>query len=172
MVITQLYYLCFQFCAALRYLATGANYSTIADYQGISKATLSRAVHEVIRFLWSLTYEYIIWPYFPNQLGDKAREFYESTGKPCTVGCIDGTHIAIKKTPLEEEGEYINRKLYHSLNVMVMKILSSFYKKLSFFIFYLLNIDMCFFKNFFLNDDYIETFFVNQNLINCRLSVM
>lgn len=114
-----LYLLFLQFCAALRYLATGANYSTIADGQGISKATMSRAVNEVIRFLWSLTYEYIVWPYYPEQLAEKAREFYELTGKPCTVGCVDGTHIAIKRPTMDEEPEYINRKLYHSLNVMV-----------------------------------------------------
>lgn len=109
-----------QFCAALRYLATGASYKTISEYQGISKASLSRAVDEVVTFLCSITHQHIVWPYERTALRDKARQFYAQTRKPCTVGCIGGTHIGIMRPSMQDEGSYINKHLYHSLNVMVM----------------------------------------------------
>lgn len=34
------------------------------------------------------------------------------------LGCVDGTFIRIQ-TPSENEPDYVNRKGYHSLNVMV-----------------------------------------------------
>lgn len=35
------------------------------------------------------------------------------------IGAIDGTHVAIT-TPYVDEHLYVNRKRYHSLNVMVV----------------------------------------------------
>ena len=35
------------------------------------------------------------------------------------VGCVDGTHIPLQK-PTRNEGAYVCRKGYHSLNVMVI----------------------------------------------------
>lgn len=106
-------------CAALRYLATGANFRTISDYQGISKSTLSLCVKEVVNFLGSLADEYICWPNDRRQLEEKATGFYVKHGKPCTVGVVDGTQIAILRPDIEIEYNYLNRKVYHSLNVMV-----------------------------------------------------
>lgn len=34
------------------------------------------------------------------------------------IGCIDGTHIPIK-APSINEGDYVNRKSVHSINVQV-----------------------------------------------------
>ena len=36
-----------------------------------------------------------------------------------TFGCIDGTHIRIQ-APSEDEKSYVNRKKYHSINVMAV----------------------------------------------------
>ena len=63
--------------------------------------------------------EHIVWPYNRDQLKEKALGFYEKTGRPCTIGCIDGTQVPIKKPSGDEEAGYVNRKQYHSLNVMV-----------------------------------------------------
>lgn len=43
----------------------------------------------------------------------------EKFGFPGVIGCIDGTHVAIVR-PTEHEEAYFNRKLYHSLNVMIV----------------------------------------------------
>lgn len=41
------------------------------------------------------------------------------SGFPNVVGCVDGTHIKIK-APNVNEGEYVNRTGFHSLNVQVI----------------------------------------------------
>ena len=49
------------------------------------------------------------------------RGFAEIANMPGVVGCIDGTHIRIKR-PIEFEKAFVNRKHYHSINVQVNKI--------------------------------------------------
>lgn len=44
---------------------------------------------------------------------------YLASQIPGTLGYIDGTHVAIK-APRQEEHVYLNRKHYHSLNVMIL----------------------------------------------------
>ncbi|XP_039523259.1 putative nuclease HARBI1, partial [Pimephales promelas] len=43
----------------------------------------------------------------------------EVSGFPNVIGCIDGTHIPIK-APSINEGDYVNRKSVHSINVQVI----------------------------------------------------
>ncbi|KAL4703688.1 hypothetical protein ACJJTC_005252 [Scirpophaga incertulas] len=45
--------------------------------------------------------------------------FYEKFKIPSTVGCIDGTHVAIVK-PSQNEERFYNRKGYHSRNVLII----------------------------------------------------
>lgn len=47
-----------------------------------------------------------------------SQDFAQMHGFPCVLGCIDGTHIGIQ-APVEEEKNFVNRKGFHSLNVMV-----------------------------------------------------
>ncbi|EFN65053.1 hypothetical protein EAG_12312, partial [Camponotus floridanus] len=42
------------------------------------------------------------------------------TGFPGVIGAIDGTHIAIFPPERKREHLFINRKLYHLLNVMIV----------------------------------------------------
>ena len=39
-------------------------------------------------------------------------------GLPNVIGCIDGTHIPITASALDE-GDYVNRKSFHSNNIQV-----------------------------------------------------
>lgn len=110
-----------QMCLALRYFATGANYSVIGDFQGVSKSTVCNCVREVSSYFMDHVNDYVIFPRTLQQREDKANEFAELyDDKPFVMGCIDGTHIAIIR-PVEEEPTFINRKNYASLNVMVSK---------------------------------------------------
>lgn len=38
------------------------------------------------------------------------------------IGAIDGSHIAVFPPQTEREHLFINRKLYHSLNVMIVRM--------------------------------------------------
>lgn len=46
-------------------------------------------------------------------------QFFEVAGFPCVVGAVDGTHIRIQGPCVHEE-VYVNRHLYHSINVQVV----------------------------------------------------
>lgn len=52
--------------------------------------------------------------------------FFEKTGFPGVIGCVDGTHVKIIKPRFDVQHLYYNRKGYHSLNVMVVCINGSF----------------------------------------------
>ncbi|KAK0141461.1 putative nuclease HARBI1 [Merluccius polli] len=43
----------------------------------------------------------------------------QDTGLPNVLGCIDGTHVPIT-APSENEGDYVNRKSFHSINVQII----------------------------------------------------
>ncbi|XP_062551110.1 putative nuclease HARBI1 [Armigeres subalbatus] len=45
--------------------------------------------------------------------------FYQKTGFPGVIGCIDGTHISIIP-PARDKHLYYNRKGFHSLNVLLV----------------------------------------------------
>lgn len=45
--------------------------------------------------------------------------FMEKFHFPGVLGCIDGTHVAIIR-PKEHEETFLNRKNYHSLNVLIV----------------------------------------------------
>ena len=58
-----------------------------------------------------------------NQITTK-KQFYTKFGLPGIIGAIDGVHIAIQAPPstdLQNPGYlYRNRKVYHSINAMVV----------------------------------------------------
>lgn len=107
----------FQFCLALRYYATGSFYSAIGDTQGVHKSTVCRSVYDVTNFLYDTSETYIKFPRW-DEFALYAQDFAAMHGFPCVIGCIDGTHIAIQ-SPSGDERNFVNRKGYHSLNVMV-----------------------------------------------------
>ena len=111
-------------CLALRYLATGANYSVIGDTQGVHKSTVCRAVHEVVDFFCANQASFIKWPANFSKRCRISGDFYKLYGKvPGVLGCIDGTHISIIEPKGNQRG-FLNRKGYHSLNVMVVTMFS------------------------------------------------
>lgn len=106
-------------CLALRYLATGANFSLIGDYQGVCKSTVSHCVRDFVWYMYTKQQDYIHFPMNEAERYITAQGFFETYGgKPLCIGCIDGSHIPII-TPSVNEPAYINRKGYHSVNAMV-----------------------------------------------------
>ncbi|KAK0139204.1 putative nuclease HARBI1 [Merluccius polli] len=49
---------------------------------------------------------------------------HRTTGLPNVIGCIDGTQIPIT-APAQNEGDYVNRKSFHSINVQMHSNVSS-----------------------------------------------
>ncbi|CAC5415191.1 HARBI1 [Mytilus coruscus] len=93
-----------QVLTALIYYARGSFQQVVGDFSRTSRA-LAAKVADFIKF-----------PLSPwEQLAVK-QGFSSEFNMPNTVGCIDGTLIAIKR-PTEREDAYVCRKMFHALNV-------------------------------------------------------
>ncbi|XP_056023137.1 putative nuclease HARBI1 [Ostrea edulis] len=106
-----------QLLVFLRFDATGAFHQLIGDSIHFSRSTAGRCIRRVASALVSLANRYIIFPTDQNATNTK-RKFHNIAGFPGVLGCVDGTFIRIQ-TPVENEPDYVNRKGYHSLNVMM-----------------------------------------------------
>ena len=103
---------------ALRYLSTGSMQLTISDTVSVSQSSVSRIVRRFVRFLCSRLTRYIYMP-TDEELPTIKRKFYQISRFPNVMATIDGTHIRIL-APSEHKEVYVNRKGFHSLNVMVV----------------------------------------------------
>ena len=97
----------------LYYLASTAEYRTIANLFGVSVAFVSTCIKEVCEAISNKMASAISFPSGDNLL--KVIQGYdEDWGFPMCGGAIDGTHIPIL-APNESHRDYINRKGYHSI---------------------------------------------------------
>lgn len=109
--------------AALRFFAEGSYQKGVGNdlFAGMAQPTLSKALSSVIE-----AFEVEICPVaiqFPTSEAEKdeiKRSFYEKTGFPGVIGCVDGTHVKIFKPISHIQHLYYNRKGFHSLNVMLV----------------------------------------------------
>ncbi|XP_026012830.1 putative nuclease HARBI1 [Astatotilapia calliptera] len=105
-------------CTALRFFANGSFLYNIGDAEHVSKATVCRAVRNVTVALKRLLYTFVVFPgHRPTRFIKEG--FHKIAGFPGVIGCIDGTHIPII-APSANEGDYVNRKSVHSINVQII----------------------------------------------------
>lgn len=107
-----------QVLIALRFFATGSFLQIVGDSLGVDKSTVSRVVTDVTEALVQLRHDFISWPNEDVKM-EIRRGFFSLGGFPNVIGCIDGTHIRIQ-APSEDEKSFVNRKSYHSINVMAV----------------------------------------------------
>ena len=114
-----------QLCIACRFYSLGGYLSAIADVHHVRKTTASIqhwiTLHKYCR-LDSRLSEFVN---FPNHALVQ-QSFYDYGQFPRIIGCIDGTHIKIKKP--SQNGHvymmyrYINRKNVDSINVLLVYV--------------------------------------------------
>ena len=97
----------------LYFLASTAEYRTIGNLFGVSKAFVCLCIREVC-YAITKRLSYVI--HFPqgNELIEVIRSYENKWDFPMCAGAIDGTHIPIR-APIESNVEYVNRKGYHSI---------------------------------------------------------
>ncbi|CAG5019210.1 unnamed protein product [Parnassius apollo] len=105
----------------LSFLATGSYQRIVGLTQHLIQRTTSRCIRQVVE---ALSHPAILnkWILFPSSQQKQAQirlEFQRRFRLPDIVGCIDCTHVAIVKPPVEEH-LFFNRKGYHSLNVQIV----------------------------------------------------
>lgn len=109
-----------QLMCALRYLATGDKFRTIADTIGVHISTVSRSVTSVSEALTKHLQTFVFFPSDQNSIQQTKHGFFEIANFPGIVGCIDCTQVRIQAPTGDQEPHYVNRKGYHSINVQAI----------------------------------------------------
>ncbi|KHJ79098.1 transposase, IS4 family [Oesophagostomum dentatum] len=100
---------------ALQSLATGNFQITEGDLFSLSQPTVSRCFNAVLKAIAHRKSEFIKWP-TPEQEESIKNKFYELTGIPQVIGCIDGTFVKVSP-PRRVEYAYVTRKGFKAINV-------------------------------------------------------
>ena len=106
------------FCT-LRFLATGSFQQVVADLHGVSKASVSRSVHNVCLALCHHAREFISFPSGSAEIRKTKENFFLLSGLPNTLGVIDGTLFPIKGPSIDKHFN-VCRKGYHAMNVQAV----------------------------------------------------
>ncbi|XP_057689511.1 putative nuclease HARBI1 [Corythoichthys intestinalis] len=105
-------------CLSLRYFASGQYMYSIGDAEHLSKNTVCRAIRKVVLALAKLVDAFVVFPGHLTALQIK-EGFYAIAGFPRVIGVIDCTHIPISASLGEHEGDFVNRKSQHTINVQM-----------------------------------------------------
>lgn len=106
-----------QLLVALRYMATGNFQLTLGDCTDMSQPSVCICLRHVSAAIARLAPEYIKFPDPANE-NDIMQQFTRIAGMPGVIGCVDGTHIAIKSPGGPNAELYRCRKNFFSINVM------------------------------------------------------
>ncbi|KAM7306726.1 putative nuclease HARBI1 [Ixodes scapularis] len=108
-----------QVLLALRVYASGSFQSVVGDVVHLSQASASRVVNCVSQAIVLMATEEIRFRTARRAVSLTSLAFFGIAGFPMVLGCIDGTHIAIKVSK-EDKPAYLNRKGYTSINVQAI----------------------------------------------------
>ncbi|XDV21828.1 hypothetical protein PO909_026848 [Leuciscus waleckii] len=83
------------------------------------KSAVCRAIRKVYLALKQFLGSFVI---FPSHLRPQAvkQNFFAIAAFPNVIGAIDCTHVPIKAPPGPNEGDFVNRKGFHSVNVQMV----------------------------------------------------
>ncbi|XP_068100249.1 putative nuclease HARBI1 [Hyperolius riggenbachi] len=104
---------------ALHFLGKGSFQQVCGEVIGISQATCSRFLTQVVRAICSIAAQHIYMPKERSEWNEVKSKFYRVAGMPNVLGAIDCTHVPLIPPKLKEH-IYRNRKSYHSTNIQVV----------------------------------------------------
>ena len=99
----------------LYYLKDQGSLRMTANAFGVSVATVSVSLRKVCGAICKLGPKYIKFPLTTEEIKGAALEFEKKFHFPQVIGCIDGTHIPIRK-PQEDPHDFFCYKMKYSLN--------------------------------------------------------
>lgn len=104
----------------LYFLKDTGSMAMTANTFGVALCTVSRHVVQVSYAIAKhLGPKYIHLPMSKDEMRQKSAEFEAKFGMPQAFGCIDGTHVRIKR-PVCNSQEYFNYKQFYSLSVQAV----------------------------------------------------
>ncbi|XP_029435736.1 putative nuclease HARBI1 [Rhinatrema bivittatum] len=104
---------------ALNFFGTGSFQNPVSKVAGMTQASVSRNLAQVLKAMMKRKRDYIFFPTDPAELQQIRSGFMGIAGMPNVLGAIDCTHIALRPGAEEESG-FRNRKHFHSMNVQVV----------------------------------------------------
>ena len=107
----------------LYYFTSTAEFRTIANLFGVSRAFLCNCIKDVCCAITKNLQRRLIYIPKDDELKSILETYKEKWGFPMCAGAIDGTHIAII-APMEDNTDYVNRKGYHSVVAAILKVLN------------------------------------------------
>ncbi|XP_058813410.1 putative nuclease HARBI1 [Topomyia yanbarensis] len=112
----------FKLSVALRFFAEGGYQRGAGNdlFVGMAQPTVSKGLSEVLDIFEAVVCPQVI--KFPSGDSEKSsikHAFFQKTGFPGVIGCIDGTHIKIV-APSKDKHLFYNRKGFYSINVMLV----------------------------------------------------
>ena len=107
-----------QVLVTLQYYASGTFQAIVGDNITCDQSTACRTIHRVTRALVRRMPQFIPFP-TDNNAAQLKEGFHAMRGFPGVIGCVDGTHVWIRR-PAVHEADFVNRKGYHSINVQVI----------------------------------------------------
>ena len=108
-----------QVLMTLRFYARGLFQDVTGELSGVSQPTVSRVVNRVSHALARLRRRFIYMPRRAELAGVK-RGFRQIAGFPGVIGCIDCTHIPIRRPSVPNYGVFCNRKGNYTLNIQLV----------------------------------------------------
>lgn len=88
---------------------------------GLAQSTMSNVFIECVDAMFAeLCAKWISFQMTDDEKSEIKEYFYDKTGFPGVIGCVDGTHVKILAPILTERFKYCNRKGFYSLNAMVV----------------------------------------------------
>ncbi|KAI4465993.1 hypothetical protein MML48_3g00015527 [Holotrichia oblita] len=109
-----------QILLALRFLATGNFYISVADFGGLHKSTVARIIRNVIYAIARLRRNYLNFPSNVQSKEEVAVAFHRIARFPRVIGAVDCTHIRLQSPGGNVAETFRNRKGYFSLNVQAV----------------------------------------------------
>ncbi|XP_055906803.1 putative nuclease HARBI1 [Eupeodes corollae] len=112
--------------ACLRFFAEGNYQHGVGkDFQSaIGQTTFSSILKETLDIMeHTLCKNWVSLKMSEEEIQRSKTDFFERTGFPGVIGCVDGTHVQIV-APIENKHLFLNRKGHFSLNVMIVIISS------------------------------------------------
>ncbi|KAM4610062.1 putative nuclease HARBI1 [Polymixia lowei] len=106
-------------CIALRFFCSGTFLYTVGDAENLGTTAVCRAIRKVYLALKRYLNVFVR---FPGHLAEPAikDDFYAIAAFPNVIGAVDCTQIPIKAPSGPEEGDFVNRKGFHSINVQMI----------------------------------------------------
>ncbi|KAI8119473.1 putative nuclease HARBI1 [Lucilia cuprina] len=129
-----------QLAATLRFFAVGGFQGVIANAMNISigRSTMCKVLWNVANILEShICQAWINMEMDDDEINASKTYFNEKYGIQGVIGCVDGTHVRMRK-PETDESLYYNRKGYFSINVMIVSQMFSL--KIQFYICFIIKV--------------------------------